>query len=163
MLAALTFLASACIPEGLAFVQDDRLEIVAPEDHTTVKAPFTLDWRVEDFEVTGPDGQSRDDAGYFGIFIDASPVPPGKTLEWIAHEDRQCRGDSTCPNKAYLADRGVYAATETSFTVRRLTDLDAYGGHERHEISVILLDGTGRRIGESAWWVTVFYDRDVLL
>jgi hypothetical protein len=44
--------------------------------------------------------------------------------------------------------------------LKHLPDLDALQGHERHEVTIALLDGTGRRIGESAWFVTVFYDRE---
>ena len=43
----------------------------------------------------------------------------------------------------------------------RLPDLNAYQGHENHEVTVILLDGRGDRIGESAWYVDFFYDRPV--
>lgn len=154
-------MAAACIPEGLAFVQDDRVEIVAPEGHTKVTLPVTIDWEVEDFEVTGETGQASDDAGYFGVFVDTNPVPPGKSLEWIARDDRACSNTEGCPDETYLADRGVYPMTDTSITLNRLPDLDAYEGHETHEVTVVLLDGTGRRLSENAWHVTFFYDREV--
>ena len=162
-LVALTvaLLAGACVPEGLAFVQDDRVEIVAPESHTKVSLPVTIEWTVEDFEVTGPTASSSDSAGYFGLFVDTTPVPPDKTLEWIAREDRVCLNTPGCPDRTYLADRGVYSTTDTSFTLNRLPDLDAYQGHETHEVTIVLLDGTGHRISENAWHVTFFYDREV--
>ena len=141
--------ASACATEGLAFVQDDRVEIVAPEDHTKVSLPVTIDWEVEDVD------------GSFALFVDANPIPPGKTLEWIARDDRVCLNTDGCPDRTYFADRGVYTTTETSLTLERVPDLDAYQGHETHEVSVILLDGTGRRVTESAWHVAFFYDREV--
>ena len=121
--------------------------------------PVTVDWEVTNFEVTGENGQATDDAGYFGIFLDNAAVPPGKPLSWIAHNDRICVNTPGCPDKQYLNDRGVYSTTETSFTVKRLVDQDVFDGFENHELTVVLLDGTGHRIGESAWYVTLLYDR----
>jgi hypothetical protein len=117
---------------------------------------------VKDFEVTGPNGESRDDAGYFAVFFDSSPVPPGKTLGHVAKDDFVCQNTEGCPDDVYFADRGIYETTETSLTVKRLPDLDAFEGHETHEVTVILLDGTGRRIGEHAWFTQFLYDREVV-
>ena len=156
----LVALLSACVPEGLAFVQDDRLEITSPEGNTEVDLPVTIEWEIEDFEITGPDGRSEDDAGYFGVFVDESPVPPAKSLEWIAKDDRACRNTPGCPDKVYLADHNVFSTTETEFTVKNVPDLDTASGHESHEVTIVLLDGTGHRIGESAWYVTFFYQRE---
>ncbi|HWL65052.1 MAG TPA: hypothetical protein VNP73_03675 [Actinomycetota bacterium] len=147
-LMVVALMASACA-EGLAFVKDDRVEIVAPKGHTKVSLPVTIDWEVEDFD------------GYFALFVNTTPVPPGKTLEWIARDDQTCLNTPGCPDRTYFADRGVYSTTETSVTLERLPDRDAYQGHETHEVTVILLDGTGRRLTESAWHVTFFYDREV--
>jgi hypothetical protein len=157
----LLFLAAACLPQGLAFVQDDRVEIVAPDPQSHVSLPVTIEWEAEDFEITGKDGRSTNTAGYFGVFVDTPPVPPGKPLAWIAHNDQPCISSPGCPDRLYLADRGVHATSETSFTLKQLPDLDAYQGNETHEVTVILLDGTGHRIEESAWHVTFFYDREV--
>lgn len=151
---------TACVPDGLAFVQDERLEIVSPDPLTTVTTPVTIEWEVEDFRITGPDGSSSDDAGYFGVFVDGAPVPPGESLAWLARDDRRCLETEGCPDRRYFADRNAYSTTETSFTLRHLPDQDAYQGHERHEVTVVLLDGTGHRIGESAWYVDFFYERE---
>lgn len=159
ILLSMTLLAPACIPEGLAFVQDDRLRITSPKGHTEVELPLTIEWEVEDFEITGPDGNSDASAGYFGVFVDASPVPPGRELAWIAHDDPRCSNTPGCPDETYLADRNVFSTQDTEFTIEHLPDLDTATGHETHEVTVILLDGTGRRVGESAWHVTFFYDR----
>ena len=161
LLTAIALVATSCIPEGLAFVKDDRVEIVAPEGHTKVSLPVTIEWEVKDFEITGETDEASDDAGYFGVFVDSVPVPPRRKLEWIARDDQACLNTSGCPDDTYFADRGVYATTDTSLTLKRLPDLDAYGGRETHEVTVILLDGTGRRISEDAWYVTFFYDREV--
>ena len=151
---------AACIPEGLAFVQDRRIEIVRPEANSTVSLPLTVEWRVvEGFEITGPDGRARDNAGYFGLFLDQTPVPPEKPLSWVARDDVSCRSTPGCPDETYLADHLIWSTTETSFTLEHVPDLDTASGNETHEFTVVLLDGTGKRIGESAWFVTFFYER----
>ena len=152
-------LAQACLPSGLAFTQDKRLDIVAPESHADVSLPVTIRWDVEDFRITGHDGSSDPDAGYFGVFVDRAPVPPGKPLTWVAHSDTLCVATPGCPDRQYLEDHDTYETTDTSFTLEQLPDLDAYHGHELHEVTVVLLDGTGTRIGESAWYVDFEYQR----
>ena len=158
-LAVLGVLASGCVPQGLAFVQDKRVDIVAPPSHATVKVPVTVRWTVHDFDVTGHDGGSNPNAGYFGVFVDRAPVPPGKPLTWVAQGDQLCLATKGCPDTQYLHDHHVYATTKTSFTMPTLPDLTAYHGHELHEVTVVMLDGQGDRIGEQAWYIDFKYDR----
>jgi hypothetical protein len=159
---AMALLGTACSTQGLAFVQDKRVDIVAPEGHSTVDVPVTITWTVHDFHITGQDGRSRPQAGYFGLFVDRAPVPPGKPLSWLAHGDDLCVATPGCPDKQYLADHDTYAVTGTSFTLRQLPDLDAYHGHELHEVTIVMLDGEGLRVGEQAWFVDFRYDREGL-
>jgi hypothetical protein len=159
-LALVGLLLTSCVPDGLAFVKDERLEITTPDSLDTVTTPVTIEWEVEDFRVTGPGGSAGDDAGYFGVFVDMAPIPPGETFAWLARDDTRCLKSPGCPDRTYFADRGAYSTTETSIRLRHLPDQDAYEGHERHEVTVVLLDGTGRRTGESAWYVDFFYDRE---
>jgi hypothetical protein len=151
---------TACVPDGLAFVKDERLDIVTPDSLATVTTPVTIEWEVDDFRITGEDGSSSDDAGYFAVFVDRAPIPPGEDLAWLARDDRRCLETKGCPDSTYFSDRGAYSTRETSLTLKHLPDQDAYQGHERHEVTVVLLDGTGHRIGESAWYVDFFYDRE---
>jgi hypothetical protein len=160
-LLGLALLASSCATSGLAFVQDDRVEIVSPRSHDKVTLPVTVRWNVKEFRISGKDGRSDPNAGYFALFVDRAPVPPGKTLDWIARDDRRCRAIPGCPDELYFADREVFTTDKTSFTFEHLPDQEAYQGHEIHDLSIVLLDGTGRRIGESAWYITLRYDRDV--
>ena len=139
----LALLATSCASGDLAFVQDERLEILEPPQRVKVTLPVTVRWRIEGFESTGEDGRSDPTAGSFAVFVNRTPVPPGEPLSWLAREDRRCKAIPGCPDEVYLADR------------------NAYKGHETHEVTIVLLDGRGRRIGESAWHVTFFYDRAV--
>ena len=154
----LALLVSSCA-QGLAFVQDDRLRITSPDAQQKVTLPVTVRWAIDDFEITGPTGNARKEAGYFGIFVDTSPVPPGQPLSWVARDDRRCKARPGCPDATYLADHRVYSTDDTTFTFAQLPDLDTYGGHETHEVTIILLDGAGRRIGESAWYRAFRFDR----
>ncbi|MGH2726368.1 MAG: hypothetical protein ACRDKS_05270 [Actinomycetota bacterium] len=155
----LALLASACA-SGLAFVQDKRHELTAPKSLTEITLPLPISWTIRDFRITGPDGASDPDAGYFGVFLDETPMPPGEPLSWVARDDRACGRTPGCPDVTYLSDRGIYATQETSVTFEQLPDQNAYRGNEFHELSIVLLDGTGTRIGESAWYVAFRYDRE---
>jgi hypothetical protein len=158
LILSLALIASSCA-HGLAFVQDQRLEITSPKPQQKVTLPFALRWTMRDFQVTGPDGRSDKNAGYFAVFLDRTPVPPGEPLSWIARDDTRCKRIPGCPDAAYLAERHVYSTTEMQLDFALLPDTGARGGHETHEISVVLLDGRGLRLGENAWHVTFFYDR----
>ena len=157
-LVGLALVASSCA-HGLAFVQDRRLTITSPATQAKVHLPFTLRWRMRDFQVTGPDGRADPKAGYFGVFLDRTPVPPGNPLSWIARDDRRCKLIPGCPDDSYLTDRHVYATTDTQLRFALLPDLQAVGGHETHAVTIVLLDGAGHRIGEHAWYATFRYDR----
>ncbi len=130
------------------------MTIFRPADRALLRAPITVDWRVRDFEVTGRTQNARPDAGYFGIFVDREPPPPGRTIEWLFRDDTSCRPSDGCPDREYLAERDMYTTTQTSFTVEDLRQLDPSIKRRRrvlHEVTIILLDGRGRRIGESAF------------
>ena len=144
---------------GLSFTTDDRVEITSPRDRQKLRLPVTIDWTVDDFEVTGPGRGSGDREGYFAVFVDRSPVPPGKTLDHIARDDRSCRPGDGCPDAEYLSARNVYTATETQLVLDTLAKTARDGRREFHDVTVVLLDPDGRRIGESAWHVRFELER----
>lgn len=146
---------TSCGTSGLAFKTDERVKIVSPSDRAEVTLPLTVRWTVEDFQLTGPTKTAKPDAGYFGVFVDRAPQPPGERLSWIARDDQFCASSSGCPDEEYFAERGVYSTTERSFTIDVLprTTPEESQRREFHELTLILLDGTGRRIGESSWFV----------
>lgn len=152
---------AGCGVAGLNFVRDDRLEITAPGDRAKVTLPVTISWRIEDFEVTGRDGSARDDAGYFGISVDRAPQPPGRTQEWLVRDDVECRGEPGCPDAEDLAGLHLYSTTETTFLIERLPapTTDAAPRREFHEATIVLVNGRGERIGESAFVVQFEVDR----
>ena len=143
----------ACAAEGLAFRIDERLEVVSPSDRAAVKLPVTVDWEVTDFTVTKEDGGTDPSEGYFAVFIDRAPQPPGETVAWFAKDDEDCRPEDKCPDRRYLADRGIHTTRDTKFVVENLAPPpeELADRREFHEVTIVLLDGSGHRIGESAF------------
>jgi hypothetical protein len=139
----LLLVTSGCGYSNLAFRQDDRLSFVTPEDRAEVTLPLTVRWTVEDFEV-GPDG------GSFAVFVDRAPQPPGKPLEWLARDDDSCRVADGCPDDDWYAMRDVYPTTEEELTIDQLPSRSD-DRRELHEVTVVLLDEDGRRVGETGW------------
>lgn len=154
---------SACVSEGLAFRTDTRLEITSPEDRSEVTLPLTVSWTVRDFQIVKPDEDAvaAEDAGYFAVFVDRAPQPPGESVTWVARDDPGCRPEDGCPDEEYLAVRGIYETTKTSITLNQLPQPVADATtRERHTVTVVLLDPAGRRIGESAFAVDFTVDRE---
>jgi hypothetical protein len=151
---------SGCVPQGLAFRVDERLTFSAPEDRASVRLPVRLAWDIRDFEITPPGGEPREDAGYFAVFVDTTPMPPGKPLRWLARNDNSCREDSGCPDQEYLEARGVYTTTETELVLEQLPRSADEERRERHRATIVLLDATGSRIGESAFEIAFDVDRE---
>lgn len=141
--ALLVTAASGCGWSNLAFRQDDRLRFVTPDDRAEVTLPLTVRWEVEDFEV-GPD------AGSFAVFVDRAPQPPGKPLEWLARDDDSCRPSDGCPDADWYALRDVYPTTDQHLTIDQLP-ARSDDRRELHEVTVVLLDEEGRRVGETGW------------
>jgi hypothetical protein len=124
------------------------VEIVYPADRAEVTLPLTVRWEVREPGVL-PEG------GAFGVYIDQSPQPPGESQEWFARDDESCVRSRVCPDARYLADRGVFKTTRTSFTIEvlpRTAPTDVVR-REFHEFTIAVLDARGLRVGESAWYV----------
>ena len=150
-----------CSVSGLNFSQDKRVVITTPVDRAKVTLPVTVKWQHHDFKVTGRDGNRRVDSGYFGVLVDRPPQPPGKTLAWIVRNDQFCRQDPTCPNDEFLARFGINSTTQTSFTIENLVDPTPEDDRrEFHEVIVVLLNGRGERIGESAFSIEFELERE---
>lgn len=137
----------------LQFVNDDRLEFTAPENRELVTTPLRMSWTIDEFTVVKPGrGEPTDDAGYFAVFVDQAPIKPGRTLEDVADDDEACKRDPKCPDRVYLSDRSVYTTSKTSLVLKQILPLDSKEDIHLHEVTVVLLDSSGRRIGESAWY-----------
>ena len=117
---------SGCGP--YLFRQSDRVQLATPADHATVAQPVTVRWDVQDFAAP------RD--GSYAVFVDRDPMPPGETLGYFDAHDRD----------------GIHVLTATSLQLPLLGRLAGVDPAEQnhHDVTVVLLDPQGRRIGEFA-------------
>lgn len=134
-------LLGGCGVQGLAFKQDDRVQFSSPGDRAEVDAPVTFRWSARDL----PAGTT------FAVFVDRSPQPPGKTIRWLFRDDDSCKDVPGCPDAEFLAIRDIYVTKKPSITIERLRERSDGRRRQLHEVTVVLLDENGRRIGESAF------------
>jgi hypothetical protein len=137
----------ACGFRGLSFVQDERVDITQPGDRDEVDLPLRVAWTVEDFPV-GPG------KGSFGVLVDRTPPRPGRTLSWLFRGDAACKGTSAslCAEPDFLSQRNVFQTTARSHTIAQVSRLaGSQSGRQFHEVTIVLLDESGRRVGEGAW------------
>ena len=139
--------------QDLNFRVDERLHFVSPEDRSTVARTFTVRWTMRDFTIQPPHSAppSRD-AGYFAVFVDRAPIKPEQTMDALAKGDLSCERDPKCPDPDYLAELGAYTTTGTSLRIEQVGNV--IGDKEKlqhHYVTVVLMDTSGHRIGESAW------------
>lgn len=144
---------SGCQLDRLQFRNDDRLTFETPKARHRVTVPLTVAWRMRDFTPTGLDGRGERGRGVFAVFVDKAPMPVGEDLKWLFRDDPSCRTDRRCPSTEQLAARGVYVTTRSSLTLDVLPQASDGVGDEQHYVNVVLLDGAGRRLGESAWYL----------
>jgi hypothetical protein len=148
--ALLATVLAGCGVRDLSFVEDNRVDITAPDARDAVRLPLTVQWTFEKFDV----GPGR---GSFGVFLDRAPQPSGHTLSWPFHDRTTCKGKAglqLCATKEYLANQRVFTTTEPQFTFNQVPRLTGSAKRRQfHEVTVVLLDRDGRRVGEGAWSV----------
>lgn len=152
LLACCAVAATACQADQLQFRNDHRLSFLTPRSRARVTTPLTIRWTMTGFEATGLDGSTDPGRGVFAVFVDRAPMAVGKTLKSLAGDDKGCKRDPLCPDATYLANRNVYVTTETSLRLNVLPNVGTGRGDEQHFVNIVLLDGTGRRLRESAWY-----------
>lgn len=145
-------LMAGCSLSNLQFIKDNRLHFISPAARQLVATPVTVRWSITGFRVEKPaSSPPSTDAGYFAIFVDRAPIQPGQNLLSLA--DRSCRDTPGCFNAQYLADRNVYTTTTDSFTIPQVPSLNSYENVQVHEVTIVLMNTVGQRIGESAWYL----------
>ena len=138
----------ACRLDGLAFIQDKRVEITSPDPFTTMTLPATVDWTAEDIPSDL----------HYGVFLDTTAMPPGEDLESLAKNDDACRREAGCPDEKWFRQHHIYETDDTEFTFRFIADLRPNGSTQpdQHEVTIVLLDENGVRQGESAFGVEFY-------
>lgn len=146
-----TVCAAGCTTTGLAFRRDDRLQLHDFPDRSHITVPHRIHWTFAGTlasQSTGAPGV----AAAFGVLIDWTPPPPGRSLESLLSSDPACRGPLGCPD-GYLAQNRIYVTTATTFDI-----VDVPTGSVRteqrtfHELTIVLVDAEGRRVGETSAW-----------
>ncbi|HEX9889407.1 MAG TPA: hypothetical protein VGA69_08000 [Nitriliruptorales bacterium] len=139
----------ACAVDGLSFVTDDRVRIVQPTPNATIEPPYEFRWTAEDVD------------GYFVVFFDRSPVRPNETLLAMVPDTDPCRARADCPDTEWLADRNVYVVRHPSLRVDQLPDLrETDREKDRHDLTIVLFDESGRRVGESVFTTEFIVERE---
>jgi hypothetical protein len=161
-LAALALAAGGC-GDGLELRRDERLRFASPPEGARVAVPLVIRWSVdrELFRPVAFDGSRSGRRGVFAVFVDSSPMRPGRHLDTLREGDRICQASPGCPDAAWLADHGVYLTTLPQLTLPALPPRTGrrVGSWRRHEVTIVLLDGRGYRVGEKAW-TRSFYARE---
>jgi hypothetical protein len=140
----------------LSFLPDRRLSMVAPEEEEEVQLPLVVRWDVEDFPL--------EDGNHFGVFVDTDIPSPDKVVRLRVCSTREQLPPAPGEFRGICRDQRdkIFFTAETSFTLecfeprfnlgaRRLND---------HRVTVILLDGENRRVGEAAASVPFRVDPD---
>lgn len=137
----------------MTFRQDKRLTIVSPGTGATVRLPVKVSWTMRDFTAVRPGSPVRAATGYYAIFLDKYPMAPGKGLGSLV-TNGDCAGVTGCPDAAYLAERlNIFVTSRTSYTINTVPSSGTLGSSS-HYLTIILVDGAGRRIGDSSWTTT---------
>lgn len=115
---------------NLLFRQDHRITITQPADFATVSSVVTVQWTAVDF--TPP----RD--GQFAVFVDRDPMPPGATIGYFAPND----------HFNIFVQSSTSLRLDSSHLVPTAGTQSAERNH--HDVTVVLLDLSGARIGETS-------------
>jgi hypothetical protein len=142
-IAIVALLTIAC-GNGLLFVKDERLRIVAPENMAAVSTPVQLRWTTQARPPNAPN---------YAVFVDALPVHPGQNLRSLA--GAKCASVPTCVDVAWLNRHFVFLTAQPQLDLQALPILAAAKGErDIHKATIVLVDQGWRRLGESAWSVT---------
>ncbi|WP_033289447.1 hypothetical protein [Amycolatopsis jejuensis] len=145
--------ASGCAaPENLRFTRDHRVQLTAPADQEEVTVPFTVRWTARDVPIAPPERPTAPGTLRFAVFVDRDPIAPGGPLRSLGENDPGCRARPACPDDAYLSRLGVFVTSESSQLLAWVGK--AVDGKNTHKVTVVLVDASGRRVGESYWSVS---------
>jgi hypothetical protein len=149
LMVVLAVFASGCALRGLAFVKDSRLALVGFPDRSHIVLPHDVTWRFTGAladPATAPPGAPV----AFAVLVDWTPPPPGRSLASLLASDPTCRRTGGCP-AGYLARNRIYVTTDTTFHLANVsTGTDRNERRSFHELTVVLVDASGRRVGETA-------------
>jgi hypothetical protein len=140
---------TACANYSLLFTADDRVHVTAPAENSAIRLPFVLRW------------SARGAHGPYAVFFDASPMRPGASLLSLVPKQDPCRNQAHCPDVNWLRDRDIYVTYDTHLKITSLPDLRLdHDTTDAHYVTIVLLDDSGHRQGESAFTRNFIVDRN---
>lgn len=161
VIAALASTLSACDISAYAFRVDESIEITHPPERSVVELPVTIRWTddtpPENLRVAPNDPTAE----YYGVFVDRSPLGPGRHLSSLADDPEVCEQDPDCPDEVLLRDKGVFLTAEREVTLEFLPDLRPSaraGAKDPHEVVIVRMRGD-TRVGEAAFIHSFFVQR----
>lgn len=156
------FAASAgCDTSNFAFKIDKSIEVVAPQARQEVSLPLTIRWTDSKPPTTLKLAPRDSDAGYYGVFLDAAPLGPGKTLRSLLPKSTVCDAAQGCPTADQLAEVGAYLTAKPELVLEFVADLRPTSRGESkdtHEVTIVRMRGD-KRVAETAFRQTFFVRR----
>jgi hypothetical protein len=148
---------AGCSFSDVSLAQDQGIVILNPSDSETVHQPFTVRW-------TG-----TPKAAEYAVFFDRTPMRPGGNLKSLVKRNdplqsalnaangqtvtpESCAQDPACPPPSWLNAHGVYVTNQLKLNVSALPDLRSHtsaGIKDRHQVMIVPLTSSGRRIGQT--------------
>ncbi|MCU1602809.1 MAG: hypothetical protein JWO22_3518 [Frankiales bacterium] len=125
---------------GLEFRQDRRLSFTSPKADALTTVPVKLSWSMKDY-ATGPD------SAQYAVFVDTAPIKVGQTVRSLVPPNTAAGSVEPLLNA-----KNIYRTPATSIILKSIPDI-AYDTdkRQRHTVTIVLLDASGKRESESAW------------
>ena len=104
------------------------MKVTYPAIYSSVKEPLTIQWHVN--------GTGAADGTRFAVFLDRDPMPPGEGIDYFDSRDRE----------------GIWLLDRTTLHLDVLSRRPGVDPAEQdhHDVTVVLLDRAGKRVGEDA-------------
>jgi hypothetical protein len=133
------------VDSPVTFSSDRRLDITDPSAEAKATLPVQVRWEAKDFALT--DGQ------HFGVFVDRVPIGPKRSVRLrICTEGEKLPPQIGAFRKVCKDDRKtVFFTSKPSITLACFEPRFNVPKRTRntHTVSVVLLDGNDRRVGEA--------------
>lgn len=119
---------SLCGCQSLLFRQDHAVTLTSPAQFATVSLPLRVTWTTASFRAP--------DDGEYAVFVDRDPMPPGAGIDYFQ------------PNNRF----DIYVQSQPYLVLQNLAPVLSGdpGEANHHDITVVLLDRDGHRVGETA-------------
>jgi len=157
----LSVAAVACDTSNYAFKVDESIKIAAPTARSEVSLPVMIRW-TDSKPFSAPRVAPQDPtAEYYGVFVDNSPLAPGKRLESLVPGDTPCEISQGCPSEKQLSDARAFLTAKQSVLLEFIADLrptSRGNTKDTHEVTIVRMRGD-KRVGEAAFRQTFFVQR----